>query len=90
MDRLDRQNSINSSIGTCIAVIGAILLPAGVVGTFFSVTKILARRHWWIYLIIMVVWWASLITVWLVGVCFKKWRLLFWLPEPTRTNEDPA
>lgn len=91
-DAREMQASINSGLGTFIAALGVVLLPVAVFGTFFSATKVLPRRLWWVYLVVLLVFWGAVVATWLVGARLKWWRRWFWMPEGLtgeRRHQEP-
>jgi hypothetical protein len=91
---MDRQNNISSNIGRFLGVLSASLLPVGMFGTFFSISKVVNDHNYGYYWLAVLGSWLTMLTiVWLWGahgrLDRKWWRYHFWKPitEDERENQ---
>jgi len=82
-DKINLQNHINSNVSRFLSLLAATLLPVGLFGSFFGITKIVGKHNWWWY-------WVAVVGSWLVMVLFiylwgrqkQFWVYGFWMAPP--------
>lgn len=82
-DDMDRVNNINSNIGRSVTLLSATLLPVGMWGSFFSLTKFIDGHNWGFYWLAILASWLVLALVFYIWGVFHDW----WGWRPWKTHQ---